>query len=161
MMERINRIVQNPQYQACIAKNRAAERERIFCKHDPAHFMDVARIGQLINLEEGYNLQKELIYAAALVHDIGRYRQYADGTPHEEASALLAPEILYASGFDEKETSVIIDAVRHHRDSMIRDERSLRGILYRADKLSRACYSCEAEKMCDWKAGKKNLTIKY
>jgi len=160
-MERINRIIGDPRYRACIDKNAEAERDRIFCKHDPAHFMDVARIGQLINLEEAYGLSEEMIYAAALVHDIGRFRQYEDGTPHEEASALLAPEILTASGFDEKETGVIIDAVRHHRDGAIKEERSLRGILYRADKLSRACYLCAAESMCNWKAEKKNLLIRH
>lgn len=158
-MTRINRILQHPLYQVYRAKNEAAEAERIFCKHDMAHFMDVARIGQIINLEEAVGLEPELIYAAALVHDIGRHVQYADGTPHEKASAVLAPQILAESGFDDKETDVIIDAVLHHRDTSIKEERSLRGILYRADKLSRACYACKAETMCDWKKDKKNLEI--
>lgn len=158
-MERINRIIHNQAYRECVAQNKAAERERIFCRHDMGHFMDVARIGQIINLEEKCGILPELIYAAALVHDIGRYVQYADKTPHEKASAMLAPAILIESGFDHKETDVIIDAVLHHRDENIKEERSLRGILYRADKLSRACYACEAQKLCDWKTDKKNLTI--
>ncbi len=158
-MDRINRILQHSMYREYLAKNEAAETERIFCKHDMVHFMDVARIGQIINLEEAVGLESELIYAAALVHDIGRHEQYAGGTPHEKASAVLAPQILAESGFDNKETDVIIDAVLHHRDASIKEERSLRGVLYRADKLSRACYACKAEAQCDWKKDKKNLEI--
>ena len=39
-----------------------------------AHFLDVARIGTIIALEEGLKLDWEWIYAAALLHDceIGR-----------------------------------------------------------------------------------------
>ena len=48
-MERINRIIHNQAYRECVAQNKAAERERIFCRHDMGHFMDVARIGQIIN----------------------------------------------------------------------------------------------------------------
>lgn len=158
-MERINRILHHPMFRECMAKNEAAETDRIFCKHDVAHFMDVARIGQIVNLEEAVDLEPELIYAAALVHDIGRHVQYADGTPHEKASAVLAPKILAECGFDDKETGVIVDAVLHHRDVSVKEERNLRGILYRADKLSRACYACKAEAMCDWKKDKKNLEI--
>ncbi len=36
-------------------------------------------------LEENYPVSKELIYCTALLHDIGRARQYEDGTPHDEA----------------------------------------------------------------------------
>ncbi|MGN1160505.1 MAG: HD domain-containing protein [Lachnospiraceae bacterium] len=158
-MERINRILRHPVYRECVAKNEAAERDRIFCRHNMGHFTDVARIGQIINLEEGYGISTELIYAAALVHDIGRFVQYEDQTPHEKASAVLAPQILAQSGFDNKETDVIIDAVLHHRDESIKEEHNLRGVLYRADKLSRACYACKAEPMCDWKKEKKNLTM--
>ena len=42
---------------------------------------------------------KELIYCAALLHDIGRARQYEDGTPHDEAGAAIAGQILNELGF--------------------------------------------------------------
>ena len=64
-------------------------------------------------------------------------------------------------GFDAKETCVIADAIAAHRDSTVRDERSLRGLLYRADKASRACYACKACGECNWKDGKKNLELRY
>lgn len=174
-MERVNRILRNPIYRKALQKNKEAEKERRYCHHDMAHFLDVARIAMLLAAKEQITAAKEqllpiseekelhafedLVYAAALVHDIGRYRQYEDGTPHEEASAALAADILLDSGFDEKETYVIIDAVRSHRDAGIAEEKSLRGLLYRADKLSRACFACPAQGDCNWSAEKKNMRL--
>lgn len=176
-MERVNRILSNPAYQEAIRKNEELERDRRYCHHDMAHFLDVARIAMLLavkeklpimetqkllqtqDLSKAQELLQDLVYAAALVHDIGRYRQYEDGTPHEQASAELAPKILRESGFDQKETDVIVDAVRSHRNEKIAEERSLRGLLYRADKLSRACFACSARQECNWSADKKNMQI--
>lgn len=115
----------------------------------------------ILNLEEGQNLDKDLIYAASLLHDIGKHRQYDEGIPHEKASAEIAPAILQDCGFKEEETSVIIKAILAHRDSASAEMNGLTGILYRADKASRACFCCKAEKECDWKNGRKNLVIKY
>lgn len=160
-MERVNRILKSQRYQEHIDKIKAAEENRIFCCHNMTHFLDVARIAALINEEEQLAISKELIYAAALLHDIGRHVQYADGTPHEQASAVLAPEILQEVGFAPQEQAMILRAIREHRSAEIACEKSLAGIIYRADKASRACFACEAEKLCDWKAEKKNLEIKY
>ncbi|MFR4429839.1 MAG: HD domain-containing protein [Blautia faecis] len=101
------------------------------------------------------------MYAAALLHDCGKHEQYEIGTPHEQASARIAPEILKACGFNDEETGVIVTAISRHRDPEAAKEKNLNGILYRADKASRACFACDAEKDCNWKDGKKNLTIKY
>ncbi len=158
-MDRIDKILNHDLFIWNLGKNEMAEAERPFCHHDIVHFLDVARIGWILNLEEGHNIPKEWIYAAALLHDIGRHEQYADGTPHEAASACRAPEILQDCGFDEKETGVIVSAIASHRDKAVAEEASLRGVLYRADKLSRACFACKAEKDCNWKGDKKNLKI--
>ncbi len=160
-MERVNAILKNRAYQMHIEEIKQAEEGRIFCLHNMAHFLDVARIAALMNEEEKLGLPKELIYAAALLHDIGRHVQYADGTPHELASAMLAPEIMDAAGFVQEEQEEILHAIREHRNGEVASERSLAGILYRADKASRACFACDAEKLCDWKAEKKNLKIRY
>lgn len=138
-----------------------AEEGRRFCHHDMGHFLDVARLAMIFNLQEGLPLQEEMIYAAALLHDIGRWRQYEDGTPHEKASALLAPEILAESGFTEEEAGQILTAILDHRNAAVRQDRTLSGILYRADKMSRSCFCCEAEAECDWKGDKKNLALQY
>ena len=161
MMDRINRILENKQYQEYLALNELAEKDRKFCYHDIGHFMDVARIGMILNLEEQVKIDKELLYGAALLHDIGRFKQYQDGTPHEKASAELARGILRECGFNDLETHDIISAIENHRYGRISGECNLDGVLYRADKLSRACFACKAEKDCNWKGDKKNLTVKY
>ena len=158
-MDRINNILENKTYQKYVKRNEKEEKKRIFCRHDMTHFLDVARIAFILNLDENYGIDKELIYAAALLHDIGRWMQYQDGIPHEQASAGLAPEILIKNGFDAKEQESVIEAILSHRDASVRDEKTLRGLLYRADKLSRACFACKAQKECDWKAEKKNMRI--
>ena len=160
-MERINQICRHPRWTESLEKIRVLEQDRIFCRHDAAHFLDVARIGTIIALEEGLELDREWIYAAALLHDCGKHEQYENGTPHEQASARIAPEILKDCGFDDKEKDVIVTAISRHRDPEAAKEKNLNGVLYRADKASRACFACDAEKDCNWKDGKKNLTIRY
>ncbi len=158
-MERVNRILENQKYREYLDKNEKAEAERRFCHHNMGHFLDVARLAAILNLEEEYGQDKELIYAAALLHDIGRWMQYEDGTPHEEASGALAPEILVACGFSQQEKEAVWLAIINHRNAQVKDEKSLSGLLYRADKLSRSCFSCKMEKECSWKQDKKNMRL--
>lgn len=160
-MDRANRIIKHRLFQEHLEKNKAAEADRRFCRHDMVHFLDVARIGRILNLEEDYGISTELIYAAALLHDIGKHKQYTDGIPHELASAEIAPVILRECGFSEAETECVTEAIRCHRNAEIAGEKDLRGLLYRADKAGRACFACEAEQECNWKNEKKNLQIQY
>lgn len=159
--DRIGKILNHNLFIENLKKNMTAEADRRFCRHDMVHFLDVARIATIINLEEKLGIPGDLIYGAALLHDIGKHRQYEEGIPHEQASTLIATEILGDCGFDEKETDVIKDAILQHRNSEIISERSLRGVLYRADKASRPCFACEAEGDCNWKEGRKNKNIIY
>lgn len=152
-------------------KNEEAEEDRRFCRHDMRHFLDVARLALILNLRnrclsgsgpgDCSQRSEELIYAAALLHDIGRWKQYEDGTPHEKASALLAPEILSDCGFSEEETRQITAAILNHRREAVKEDQSLSGLLYRADKMSRSCFCCEAERECNWKGSNKNLKLRY
>ena len=64
--------------------------------------MDVARIAYILSADRAYAVSKEIIYAAALLHDIGKWKQYEDGTPHEKASADLAEQILQRPVFQKK-----------------------------------------------------------
>jgi len=160
-MERVNRIIKHELFLENVRKNEEAEVDRHFCRHNMSHFLDVARIGQIMNLEEDLGLDHELVYAAALLHDIGRHDQYETGIPHEQASALRAPQILKDCGFTEKETERIVSAIRKHRDQAVAGETSLEGLLYRADKASRACFSCQAQAQCNWKGDKKNKWLRY
>ncbi len=158
-MQRVNRILFNTSYRRYVRKIEEYEVDREFCKHDMNHFLDVARIAHLMNLESDNPMKKEWIYAAALLHDIGRFVQYEDGTDHAEASADLAMDLLEDAGFTGKEIRIISDAIRYHRDKRVKEDKGLPGILYRADKSSRRCYLCPMEARCDWKKKKKNFTL--
>lgn len=149
-----------------------SEKNRVFCNHTLEHFLDVARLSWIYNLEENSGIDKELIYAAALLHDIGRYQQTADGTPHQQAGAALAEIILPQCGFHRDEISEILFAIRQHRSDPAAQtadrpqekqtvlSEKLAAYLYRADKQSRCCFACPALDSCNWENEKKNLTIK-
>ena len=139
-MDSINQIIQHPDYLSHIAKTNEWEKDRQFCRHNTAHFLDVARIAMILNEKEHYGIGQEIIYAAALLHDIGRWQQYEDGTDHAPASAELAPAILLERDFSDAEIEQIVSAIATHRESRVKDEKNLNGLLYRADKLSRPCY---------------------
>ena len=160
-MDRIDKILNHHLFLYHISQNNAAEADRRFCRHGMAHFLDVARIAMMINLEEDLHISKDLICGAALLHDIGKHEQYTSGKPHEIGSAEIAPVILKECDFTEEETDQIVNAIVSHRDSNRKEERNLSGILYRADKASRACFCCDASADCNWKDNKKNLSIKY
>ena len=160
-MERVDRILAHPLFKENLAKIEAAEMDRKFCGHNMVHFLDVARIGRIMNLEENFQVDLELVYAAALLHDIGKHLQYTDGIPHEQASGEIAPAILRECGFEEEETETVVTAILSHRDKSVKEMRDLRGLLYRADKASRACYACKVQEECNWKNDKKSLKVMY
>ncbi len=146
-MDRVHRILQNKKYKEHIEKIENLEKTRIYCKHHITHFMDVARIAYILNLEEKSSIDKEIIYATALLHDIGRWVEYERGTDHALASKELAYEILKDCGFNNEESIVICQAIGHHR-MQENHPTTLSWYLYRADKLSRPCISCESIGTC-------------
>lgn len=156
-----NRIWEHSLYQSCYDKIAECERTRTFCRHDMAHFLDVARLAEIFNLQERLEIPKKLIYGAALLHDIGRHEQYLDGISHEIASAKIAPDILRDCGYTQEEINDIVDAILMHRNKAVESEPTLGGILYRADKMSRSCFACKQEKACNWKMDKKNNKLQY
>ncbi len=159
-MERIDAIVRDHLFRECLDKNRATEENREFCKHDLQHFVDVARITYILLLEsdalvsfcQDNNLSslqaaKEVVYAAGILHDIGRWHQYETGEDHSIIGAEMAEEILGRAVFSPQEIRIITRAIREHREQ--RQGMSLLGeLLYRADNLSRACHQCSAKEKC-------------
>ena len=130
-----------------------------FCRHTPEHFLDVARLMYIYALEEHLELPKELIYAAALLHDIGRAQQYQYNIPHDIAGVEIAREILTDLHFTEQEKELILSSIGHHRKG---DSCSmLTALLYKADKQSRNCFLCSAASECYWSDDKKNMKIEY
>ncbi|WP_303859899.1 HD domain-containing protein [Alkalibaculum bacchi] len=145
--DRVNKILRNKKYKEYLKRIEGLEKTRIYCKHHIVHFMDVARIAYILNLEEESGIDKEKIYVTALLHDIGRWVEYEKGIDHALASKELAYEILKDCGFTYEETVVICQAIGHHR---IKENHptTLSRYLYQADKLSRPCTSCESIGTC-------------
>lgn len=161
LMERVNNIINNSIYKSSYKLIEDYEKPRIYCRHDMSHFLDVARLSWIFNLEDQLGLSKEIVYAAAMLHDIGKYEQYTKKIPHEIASAQIAKDILQDCGFDESESHMIQSAIESHRDFTIIDSQNLSGVLYRADKMSRNCFLCEANSSCNWDLDKRNMKITY
>ena len=156
-MSRIDRIIQNPQYVDTLKRLQALETDRIFCRHDISHFMSVARLMWIEVLEQQLSVDREIVYAAALLHDIGRVAQVEHGIPHEQASADLAAQILPYAGYNEQEVRQVTSAILSHRKESTTS--TLGRILYQADKRSRDCWCCSASDLCNWPDEKKNKGI--
>ena len=159
-MQRIDAILQDTRFQYGLTKINLLEQERIFCKHGLSHLLDVARIAWIMVLENNLNIKKDIVYGAALLHDLGRYRQYEEAIPHSLASAELVEQILPAAGYTDQETMWVVNAIREHGVEP-REQGQLARILYDADKLSRNCFDCTAQPDCKWPTHKRNRTIIY
>jgi len=159
-MERVNNILNNNKYKRYLGLIEKFETNREFCKHDLKHFIDVARIAYILVMENRIEIKKELVYATALLHDIGRWQQYKNGVPHDDASIALSEGILIQSGFDEYEKDIILNAIRHHRNGN-EEMNDFNNIFSISDKLSRECYICSALKECKWSNNRKNYKINY
>lgn len=161
--ERLNQLIELDTYKEAYKAIQKSECNTQFCHHDIQHFLDVARIAWIHNLEEQHKLSQEIVYAAAFLHDIGRYQQYTQGVPHNTASALLAVPMLEECGYSPKEVTSIKTAILFHRSKAmaLSCDEPLAHILYRADKESRCCHTCLAEPECNWEIGKKNMYITY
>ena len=134
------------------------EENRLFCKHGLTHLMDVARLMYIYNLEDNALIPKDIIYATALLHDLGRVKEYEEGISHDEGSVMLAKLILPECGYDKEEVDDICEAILHHRSNSwgeLRDTLSM--YLKAADKKSRPCFTCEAKNECNWPIDKRNM----
>ena len=87
------------------------------------------------------------------------YQEQLQALQMLEAGAQIAEQILRELSFDPSEIQEITSAIREHRNAARSD--TLSSLIYDADKASRNCFSCPAEKECYWSAEKKNLTITY
>lgn len=118
-MRRVHAIEDSFAFRGHMRRIEDAEQTREFCKHGMTHLLDVARIAWIFNLERGLGFDREVVYAAALLHDLGRSEQYATGEDHDVAGARIAADILDSLPdglrFDADERAVILAAVSGHR----------------------------------------------
>ncbi len=157
-MERYQKVAKHKKLHMFMDRIRECEQGRQFCGHDWEHLLAVARIAYIIALENHMDLSKDLIYGAALLHDIGKEAQYKRGVPHEIEGALLAQGILEDCGYDEAEIHEISQAILGHRRYK-EDNNDFQKLLYRADKLSRPCRSCPVADECNWPEEQKNTGV--
>lgn len=157
-LKRCSRILNDSEFQQILSDIETAEADRIYCKHGIAHLMEVARAGYIINLENRLDIPKDIIYAAALMHDIGRLAQYNEGVSHHEASAEAAAKILPRCGYTPDEVRLISEAVISHRQAP-EAIKNLGDIIAEADKRTRLCMLCNAQDTCKWKDDEKNSEL--
>lgn len=150
-MKRVKRLLEDAKFLEYLIKIEDREAKREFCSHDLQHLMDVARISYILWLEQGCPqdnfLNKEIIYITALLHDIGRWQEYDYGYDHAIISSKLAVHFLDKLKFTAHEIDEIVRAIAVHRKGE-GAETLLAKFLYKADKLARPCYKCEAIDKC-------------
>lgn len=155
-MNRINLILNNKIFLDNYKIIEKFEINREFCKHDLSHSLDVARIMYIKNLEQNLGVNKEIIYAVALLHDIGRSLEYTKKMDHSIGGQELSRIILENCEYEQTEIEEIINAVISHNNE---DNICLNKLLREADKFSRNCFLCKKKKECNWTEEKKNKGI--
>lgn len=167
-MPRVQAIWNNDTFASALAAIEEAEQAREFCRHGAAHLLDVARVAWILNLERGLSLDRELIYAAALLHDIGRAAQYATGEPHDIAGVRMAKLVLAelaqaGVAFSTHEEEQIVEAICFHRGCGVQKDcaiSTLAKLICEADHISRPCFACPVQADCYWSPARKNLSIR-
>lgn len=175
-MKRIELLLKDPTYLENMNLNVKEEQESRYCLHDFQHHLDVARIAYILVLENndlnyfikecglsGRLAAKEVIYAAGLLHDIGKWKEYQDGLDHATFGSRLARDILPHAHFQAPEVDLISRAIYEHRN-ISKDMSFLGERIHRADNLSRMsslsllCSECSYRNLCS-KVKKMEITI--
>ena len=148
-MARVNQLLEHEDYIRYIEKINELEKKRCFCKHGFEHGLNVARIAYAYMLEKGEaGSLKEVIYAAAFLHDIGRWVEYETGEDHAEVSARLALPLLEACSFASESVQMILTGIREHRQHSEDNLTPLGEAMALADDWSRDCRQCRAQNQC-------------
>lgn len=158
-MERYHQIIAHKEFKKKLEEMEECEKDRVFCCHGFEHCCDMARIMYILALEEQSELEQDILYATALLHDLGRVEQYRHGTPHHLAGKRIAEGILKDTGYCDEEILMVLEAIDKHRSEDGEEEGELAEYLYRADKLSRNCFVCKASNECYWPDDKRNTTV--
>ena len=158
-MNPIDYITTHPLFIRTMKDIEQEEADRIYCRHGLSHGLDVARIAWIRVLTEHLSFSRDVVYAAGLLHDIGRLEEKKIGLSHDRAGVALAEQVLQDTPFLPEEKAMILNAVRYHRSADAgHDDFSL--LICQADKASRNCFLCEAADTCYWDKSKRNMFIK-
>lgn len=156
------RILENKEYKFYIEKINELEKDRIYCGHGLNHFFTVAKICIVLARECGIDVDEDIVYGAALLHDLGRYDINTDN--HEVVSCKLAEKILPECGYEPIKILEIVDLITSHRGRYFISEilqlrktkqLDLKECFKVADQISRKCFECRAIDSCKWKEEEK------
>lgn len=153
-LKNTNKILKSPIFLNELNRIDRLEEDREFCRHGLSHLFDVARIALITCMKEGLDISEDLLYTAALLHDIGRGEEYESGTPHHIAGKKIGAKILESIGAESEFSKNVLRLISSHRGSNSQTE--LERIFYYADKKSRNCFACSAYNKCNWNESKKN-----
>ncbi len=156
--DRVTSIICHPVFVERLNIIEKKEKDRIFCKHGLEHLTDVARIAMIINLSDDLGFERDVVCAAAYLHDIGR----SEEGNHEENGVKISESILAECGYNRQEVNIIADAILKHRQEnkgFENDKGDITSLIAKADKLSRNCFSCSARNECYWDEKMKNKRI--
>lgn len=145
--DRIQCLLANRQFITYMDQNATAEKDRLFCRHGLDHSLAVAEAAVVMAQAQQQPIKDDVVYAAGLLHDIGRWREYAAKEDHALVGSVLAVEILRNCGYNREEEQTVIMAIKHHRNEQNQGQ-DLSAVLYRSDKLVRPCSTCQAKKQC-------------
>lgn len=167
IMKRVNDILFDEEFRENLKKIDEFEKDRIYCCHGINHLLDVARIASIHAIDEGFEIDREVIYVAALLHDIGRVRQYECGEDHDKAGVVIAKSVLSRYDFSEEERLLIVSAIAGHRGGEnilntsedVQQSDILKRLIKTADNESRLCFMCEAWDTCKWSDSRKNKQL--
>ncbi|WP_434510838.1 HD domain-containing protein [Desulfitobacterium sp. AusDCA] len=149
LIPRVNQILKHDLFKEYSQYNSQAEEKRAFCRHGLDHGIAVARIAYIYLLEQqNTSLSKEVIYAAGLLHDLGRWREYETGEDHALAGAELVKPIIQDSGFSIDELETITQGIREHRLNPEGKMSLLGRALAYADDWARDCRNCLIKEAC-------------
>lgn len=148
-MERINLLLASPAYRQYLEMIKEKEKGRVFCQHGFGHGLEVARLCRIFLLENGLDYSRDVVYAAALLHDLGRCLEDNAKGCHAVRSARLADPLLVQAGYSLEERKLITNAIAEHRKKEHDVFASpLSYFLSKADKYSRLCHACPASAAC-------------
>lgn len=163
MEKRTEELLNNRLYQEELEKLLSYEKDRMFCKHDLTHFKQVAHIASVVARQNQLSIPEAEIEITALLHDMGRVKQYEKGISHEKAGVAFAGEILFSLGCDLDMVHRVCHAIAHHsmrensefRLTKAHEMKELGELISYADQFSRTCYSCKVRGECKWKEEEK------
>lgn len=156
-MQRIRPILRDQEFLTLLREIEELEQDRIYCRHGLPHLLDTARIAAIMAMDANAGCPRDVIYAAALLHDIGRGVQYTQNIPHEQAGIAIAKRILQRTEFTPAEQEEILTAVGGHQSEQ--REHTLSRLIHEADHACRMCFACAAQDTCKWTEEQRNHTV--